>query len=168
MDIIQLMPIHPIGVLLRKGKIGSPYSIKDYRSIDPNMGTMEDLKELFDKAHALGLKVIMDIVFNHTSRDSILTEEHPEWFYHKPNGEFANRVGDWSDITDFKFEYPELEKYLSDTLLQYVRLGADGFRFDVASLIPYSFFAHTFPLLRKEKEDLFFWQKGREKKLQEF
>ena len=155
-DIIQLMPIHPIGVLLRKGKIGSPYSIKDYRSIDPNMGTMEDLKELFDKAHTLGLKVIMDIVFNHTSRDSILTEEHPEWFYHKPNGEFANRVGDWSDITDFKFEYPELEKYLSDTLLQYVRLGADGFRFDVASLIPYSFFAHTFPLLRKEKEDLFF------------
>ena len=155
-DIIQLLPVHPIGLLQRKGTVGSPYSIKDYRSIDPNYGTMDDLKELFDKAHSLGLKVIMDIVFNHTSRDSILTEEHPEWFYHKPNGEFANRVGDWSDITDFKFEYPELEKYLSDTLLQYVRLGVDGFRFDVASLIPYNFFAYTFPLLRKENPDLFF------------
>ena len=62
---------------------------------------------------------------------------------------------DWSDITDFKFEYPELEKYLSDTLLQYVRMGVDGFRFDVASLIPYSFFAYTFPLLRKENPDIF-------------
>lgn len=154
-DYIQLLPIHPIGVVARKGKIGSPYSIKDYRKINPDYGTMEDFKELLDKAHELGLKVIMDIVFNHTSRDSVLSIEHPEWFYHKPNGEFSNRVGDWSDITDFKFEYPELEKYLSDTLLQYVRMGVDGFRFDVASLIPYSFFAYTFPLLRKENPDIF-------------
>ena len=154
-DYIQLLPIHPIGVVARKGKIGSPYSIKDYRKINPDYGTMEDFKELLDKAHEFGLKVIMDIVFNHTSRDSVLSIEHPEWFYHKPNGEFSNRVGDWSDITDFKFEYPELEKYLSDTLLQYVRMGVDGFRFDVASLIPYSFFAYTFPLLRKENPDIF-------------
>jgi glycosidase len=154
-DYIQLLPIHPLGVLSRKGSIGSPYSIKDYRSFNPDYGTEADFKELLKEAHSLGLKVIMDIVFNHTSRDSILTIEHPEWFYHKPNGEFANRVGDWSDITDFKFEYPELEKYLSDTLLYYVRLGVDGFRFDVASLIPYEFFAYTFQLLRKENPEIF-------------
>lgn len=155
-DYIQLLPIHPIGVVARKGGVGSPYSIKDYRTINPDYGTMDDFKELLTKAHSLGLKVIMDIVFNHTSRDSILSIEHPEWFYHKPNGEFANRVGDWSDITDFKFEYPELEEYLYDVLLQYVRMGVDGFRFDVASLIPYNFFAYTFPLLKKENPDLFF------------
>lgn len=154
-DIIQLLPIHPIGKKDRKGTVGSPYSIMDYRKINPDYGTIEDFKELLDKAHKLGLKVIMDMVFNHTSRDSVLTEEHPEWFYHKPNGDFSNRVGDWSDITDFKFTYPELTTYLYETLLMYVRLGVDGFRFDVASLIPYEFFAYTFPLLRKENEDLF-------------
>ena len=154
-DIIQLLPIHPIGVLDRKGSVGSPYAIKDYRAINPDYGTIEDFQTLLDEAHKLGLKVIMDVVFNHTSRDSVLTEEHPEWFYHKPNGDFSNRVGDWSDITDFKFEYNELTQYLCDTLLMYVRMGVDGFRFDVASLIPYEFFAYTFPILRKENEELF-------------
>ena len=154
-DIIQLLPIHPIGKKDRKGTIGSPYSIYDYREINKDYGTKDDFKKLLDEAHKLGLKVIMDIVFNHTSRDSVLTQEHPEWFYHKQNGDFSNRVGDWSDITDLKFEYPELTKYLADTLLMYVRMGVDGFRFDVASLIPYEFFAYTFPLLRKENEDIF-------------
>ena len=154
-DYIQLLPIHPIGVKERKGTIGSPYSIKDYREINKDYGTVDDFKALLNKAHRLGLKVIMDIVFNHTSRDSKLAQAHPEWFYHKQNGEFANRVGDWSDITDFKFEYPELEKYLSDTLLYYVRMGVDGFRFDVASLVPYDFFAYTFPLLKKENPEIF-------------
>ena len=154
-DIIQLLPIHPIGKKDRKGSVGSPYAIYDYRQINPDYGTMDDFKKLLDEAHKIGLKVIMDVVFNHTSRDSVLTEEHPEWFYHKQNGDFCNRVGDWSDITDLKFEYPELTKYLADTLLMYVRMGVDGFRFDVASLIPYEFFAYTFPLLRKENDDIF-------------
>lgn len=154
-DYIQLLPIHPIGLKDRKGRSGSPYSIMDYMEINKDLGTIDDLKELLNEAHKIGLKVILDIVFNHTSRDSKLSIMHPEWFYHKPNGDFANRVGDWSDITDFKFEYPELINYLSDVLLYYVRLGVDGFRFDVASLIPYDFFAYTFPLLRKENPDIF-------------
>ena len=154
-DYIQLLPIHPIGLKDRKGRSGSPYSIMDYMEINKDLGTIDDLKELLNEAHKIGLKVILDIVFNHTSRDSKLSVMHPEWFYHKPNGDFANRVGDWSDITDFKFEYPELINYLSDVLLYYVRLGVDGFRFDVASLIPYEFFAYTFPLLRKENPDIF-------------
>ena len=99
-DYIYLLPIHPIGEKSRKGSIGSPYSIKDYWEINEDLGTVDDFKSLINKAHETGLKVMMDIVFNHTSKDSRLLKERPEWFYKNEKGEFANRVGDWDDITD--------------------------------------------------------------------
>ena len=70
-DIIQLLPVHPIGIKGRKGTMGSPYAIRDYRAISPDLGTLDDLKALFDEAHRLGMKVIMDMVFNHTARDAV-------------------------------------------------------------------------------------------------
>ncbi|MBQ2244266.1 MAG: alpha-amylase, partial [Oscillospiraceae bacterium] len=96
-DVIWLMPIHPIGEKARKGTLGSPYAIRDYRAVNPEYGTMEDFKALVDDIHALGMKCIIDVVYNHTSPDSWLVEHHPEWFYHKPDGSFGNHVGDWSD-----------------------------------------------------------------------
>lgn len=75
-DFVWLMPIYPIGEEGRKGSLGSPYAIRDYRAINPELGTLEDFKEFVEKAHKLGLKVMIDIVYNHTSRDSKLLEEH--------------------------------------------------------------------------------------------
>lgn len=137
-DVIYLLPIHPIGKKARKGMVGSPYSISAYDRIDPSLGTLDDFKRLIDKAHTLGLKVMMDIVINHTSRDSDLVFEHPEWFYKDKNGHFANRVGDWSDITDLDYNKRPVWDYFLDVLFDWAKL-VDGFRCDVAPLIPIDF-----------------------------
>ncbi|HHU28916.1 TPA: alpha-amylase [bacterium] len=139
-DYIYLLPIHPIGEKSRKGSIGSPYSIKDYWEINEDLGTVDDFKSLINKAHETGLKVMMDIVFNHTSKDSRLLKERPEWFYKNEKGEFANRVGDWDDITDLDTTKDNgLYDELISIVLHYVKMGVDGFRCDVASLIPLKF-----------------------------
>ena len=137
-DAIWLLPIHPIGTDKRKGSLGSPYAIMDYRAINPEFGTADDFAALCDAAHALGLKVLIDVVYHHTSPDSVLLKTHPEYFYRKPDGSFGNHVGDWTDIVDFDFSDRGLWDELIDTLCfwaQYV----DGFRCDVASLVPLAF-----------------------------
>ena len=108
-DIIWLLPIQPSGKEKRKGSLGSPYAISDYRAINPEYGTMEDFKRLCDDVHAKGMKIIIDCVYNHTSPDSVLAKEHPEWFYHKKDGSFGNRVGDWSDVIDLDYSHKNLK-----------------------------------------------------------
>lgn len=137
-DIIWLMPIHPIGEKARKGTLGSPYAIRDYRAVNPEYGTLEDLKELVSDIHSLGMKCIIDVVYNHTSPDSVLAAEHPEWFYRKPDGSFGNHVGDWTDIIDLDYSNRQLWWYQIETLKQWAAI-VDGFRCDVAPLIPMEF-----------------------------
>ncbi len=147
-SILYLLPIHPIGKVARKGKVGSPYSIKDYRAIDKAQGTMEEFQTLINEAHNLDLKVFMDIVFNHTSRDSKMLKMHPDWFFYR-NGKLANRVGDWSDIGDLDFTNMKMRKYLIDTLIKYVNMGVDGFRCDVAPLVPLDFWLDAVQAVNK-------------------
>ena len=137
-DIIWLMPIHPIGSKARKGTLGSPYAISDYRAVNPEFGTIDDFKALVENIHARGMKCIIDVVYNHTSPDSLLAAEHPEWFYHKADGSFGNRVGDWTDIIDLDYSNKELWTYQIDTLKMWAEI-VDGFRCDVAPLIPLEF-----------------------------
>src|SRR4030095_832594 len=77
--ILWLMPIHPIGQENKKGTIGSHYAARNYSAINPDYGTKEDLRRLISEAHRLGMKVIIDIVANHTSWDSVLMK-HPEFY----------------------------------------------------------------------------------------
>lgn len=137
-DVIWLMPIHPIGKEKRKGTVGSPYAISDYRAVNPDYGTLEDFQRLLDDIHRLGMKCIIDVVYNHTSPDSWLAKHHPEWFYHKPDGSFGNRIGEWSDIVDLDYSHPELWDYQIETLKYWASM-VDGFRCDVASLVPLDF-----------------------------
>lgn len=137
-DAIWLMPIHPIGTIKRKGTLGSPYAISDYRAINPEFGTMDDFAHLCDAAHALGMQVLIDVVYHHTSPDSVLVKTHPEYFYKKPDGSFGNHVGDWTDIIDLDFSVPALWDELCDTLCFWARY-VDGFRCDVAALVPLAF-----------------------------
>ncbi len=137
-DIIWLMPIHPIGVKNRKGSLGSPYAICDYRAVNPEFGTIGDLRALVDAIHGKGMKCIIDVVYNHTSPDSVLAKEHPEWFYHKADGAMGNRVGDWSDIIDLDYSSPELWDYQIETLKLWAGI-VDGFRCDVAPMVPIAF-----------------------------
>ncbi len=152
-DIVWLMPIYPTGIECRKGSAGSPYAIRDYRAIDPALGNWDDLKQLVDQAHKLGMKVIVDIVFNHTSPDSVLFKAHPEWFYTNAQGKPASLVEEWSDIIDLDFSHPELQTYLIDTLKMYAGI-LDGFRCDVATRVPVSFWLKAREACAKVNPDL--------------
>jgi glycosidase len=156
-DIIQLLPIHPIGKLNRKGTMGSPYSISNYYEINPDLGTIRDFQNFLNEAHKRDMKVIIDIVFNHTSHDAVYSQAHPDWYYHKPDGSFTNRVGDWWDITDFKFEdNVPLENELINVLRYWTGFGVDGFRCDVAPLLPLSFWKRARQELAALNPDLIY------------
>ena len=99
---------------------------------------MSDFKSLVGAIHGKGMKCIIDVVYNHTSPDSVLSQKHPEWFYHRPDGSFGNRVGDWTDIIDLDYSNRELWDYQIETLKFWAGI-VDGFRCDVAPLIPLEF-----------------------------
>ncbi|MDE7165046.1 MAG: alpha-amylase [Clostridiales bacterium] len=147
-DILYLLPFYPIGKKNRKGSVGSPYSIYDYTEIDPANGTLDDFKNLLRLAHEKGMKVIIDMVLNHTSRDSVLLQQHEEWFYHA-DGKPANKVGDWSDVCDLDYSHKALCERITDILCYWVKLGVDGFRMDVCSLVPAHFWAQAVDALHK-------------------
>ena len=154
-DIIWFMPIHPIGVKKRKGTLGSPYANMDYRSINPEYGTIDDFKSLVNEIHKKNMKCIIDVVYNHTSPDSVLASEHPEWFYHKEDGSFGNKVGDWSDIIDLDYCNLELWNYQIESLKMWAQF-VDGFRCDVAPVIPIEFWNKAREEISKIKKD-FIW-----------
>ncbi len=135
-DALWFMPIHPIGEVARKGTLGSPYSIVDYRAVNPEYGTRADFQQLIERAHALDLKVMIDAVYNHTAHDSVLVAEHPEWFHQDESGKPVTTVPVWSDVIDLQYPNPELTAYLAETIQGWVDFGVDGFRCDVASLLP--------------------------------
>ena len=137
-DIIWLLPIHPIGIEGKEGSLGCPYANRDYRSVHPDLGTMEDFRRLVDAIHAEGMKCIIDVVYNHTSPDSTLRYQHPEFFYHAPDGSFGNRFGDWADVIDLDYTVPALWDYQIESLKMWAGI-VDGFRCDVASLVPVEF-----------------------------
>lgn len=148
-DVIWLMPIHPCGEKNRKGTLGSPYAIRDYRAINPEFGTLEDFKRLVDDIHFKGMRCIIDVVYNHTSPDSVLVQTHPEWFYRKPDGSFGNHIGDWTDVIDLDYSHRELWEYQIETLKQWAAI-VDGFRCDVAPLVPLEFWLQA----RREVEKI--------------
>ena len=153
-DIIWLMPIHPIGEKGRKGSVGSPYAIKDYRAVNPDFGTMEDFVSLIDAIHSKGMKCIIDVVYNHTSPDSVLAKEHPEWFRHNEKGEPVPKVLDWYDIVDLDYSHRELWDYQIDTLKYWAKY-VDGFRCDVAPLLPLEFWKRAREEVEKVRPDAF-------------
>lgn len=154
-DVVWLMPIHPIGKLNKKGSLGCPYSIQDYRQVNPEYGTLEDFKQLCQAAHALGLKVMIDVVYNHTSHDSVLVQQHPDWYHQDKQGHPVTTVPDWSDVIDLVYaDNPALWEYQIESLKMWVKLGVDGFRCDVASIVPLDFWLHTRAEVAKVQSDV--------------
>ena len=137
-DIVWLMPIHPIGVKGKKGSLGCPYANRDYRTTNPAYGTMEDFIALSDAVHERGMKLMIDVVYNHTSPDSVLYAQHPEFFYHGADGRPGNKIGDWADVIDLDYANPGLWDYQIESLCQWARY-VDGFRCDVASFVNIEF-----------------------------
>lgn len=140
-DIIWLMPVHPIGEVNRKGTLGSPYAVRDYRAVNPELGTEAEFRAFVDEAHRLGLKVILDWVANHSAFDNPLTVSHPEWYTRTPEGAMMSPAGtDWTDVADLDFSQAGLRQYMTESLAFWVReYGIDGFRCDVAGWVPTDF-----------------------------
>ena len=137
-DLIWFMPIHPIGVKGKKGSLGCPYANRDYRSVNPAYGTMADFRLLVDEIHARGMKILIDVVYNHTSPDSTLYREHPEYFWRGPDGKPGNKIGDWGDVIDLDYSQRGLWDYQIESLCFWAGI-VDGFRCDVASFVPLAF-----------------------------
>ncbi|WP_199224357.1 alpha-amylase family glycosyl hydrolase [Serinibacter arcticus] len=139
--IVWLMPVHEIGELNRKGSLGSPYAVKDYYSVSSELGTVEDLRAFVEQAHALGLRVILDWVANHTAWDNVLVSERPELYARGWDGELTPTPWwDWDDIVDLDFAAPGMREYMRDAMTYWVReVGVDGYRCDVAGFVPTDF-----------------------------
>ncbi|MFI3279688.1 MAG: alpha-amylase family glycosyl hydrolase [Rikenellaceae bacterium] len=154
-DAIWLMPIYPIGEESRKGSLGSYYSIKDYCDVNPEMGNLDDFDSFLSEAHSLGLKVILDWVANHTARDARWISEKPaDWYERDENGE-ALVPWDWSDTAKLNYSNHEVWQGQIDSMLFWIDRGVDGFRCDMAMLVPTAFWQETAAKLHERKEDVY-------------
>ena len=144
-NIIWLMPVQPIGVVNRKGSLGSYYSVKDYLKVNPEFGTDEDFRSLVKAIHAQGMYVILDWVANHSSWDNMLATQHPEWYTKSREGRFQPTPWrDYDDIIDFDYSQPGLRKYMTEALKFWVKeYDIDGYRCDVASFVPIDFWENA-------------------------
>lgn len=148
-DILWLMPIHPIGKVNRKGTLGSPYAAADFRAVNPEFGAPADLKVFIAAAHAQGLKVILDFAANHSAWDNPLVAEHPDWYLRDWQGRFRpTEWRDYSDIIEFDYDRPELRAWMTETLVGWVRdYDVDGYRMDLAGFVPTDFWNDLRPRL---------------------
>ena len=178
--VLWIMPIQPIGEKFRKGEYGSPYAIRDYYAIDPDYGTLDDFKRLVAEAHKHGLKVIMDLVADHTAWDSVLIKppvavlespraranhtirdnvmtKHPGFYKQDANGKILSPVPEWTDVAGLNYANPQLRAYMITMMKYWVQTcDIDGYRCDVASMVPTDFWMEARAAIGKTKPD-FMW-----------
>lgn len=155
-DILWFMPINPIGIEDRKGELGSYYSVKDYKAINPEYGSIEDFKRIVDKAHSLGMKVMIDWVANHTARDNQWTIDHPDWYLHDKNGKISTPF-DWTDTAELDYDNEDMRREMVSSMKFWIdECDIDGFRCDVAGEVPTDFWNDALNELRLYKKGLFF------------
>lgn len=154
---LWFMPVHPIGVVNRKGELGSYYSVKDYKGINPEFGTLEDFKRLVAAAHKSDMRVIIDWVGNHTAWDNPLTRTNPEFYIRDAQGSFVPPTGtDWTDVIQLDFAAPGLLDYQVEAMRFWLEeVGIDGFRCDFAVGVPTPFWDELAARLRTVNPEVF-------------
>lgn len=157
-DIVWLMPIHPISQTNKQGTLGSPYAIADYRAVNPNYGTMADFKALVNRAHELGLRIMLDWVASHTGRDHAWVKEHPDWYISKDGQMIApvdpqtDKSTNWNDVYALNYNNPDLRRTMIDAMRYWVKeTDIDGYRCNVAGFVPNNFWLELRPELDKIK-----------------
>ncbi len=162
-DIVWLMPVSPIGIDGRKGTLGSYYSIIDYKEINPEFGTMEDFEHFLATAHDLGLKVILDWVANHTSRDADWWKEgKTDWYVMDEETGLPIVEYDWTDIAKLNYKNEDMRAAMLDALKFWVEKGVDGYRCDVAMNVPGDFWAEAWKEVRAINPDVYLLAEGEE------
>ncbi len=159
-NILWLMPVNPIGIKDHKGSIGSPYAVRNYYGINPAYGTKADLQRLVNEAHKRGMKVILDVVLNHTSWDNKLITEHPDFYRHNAAGKIIYPE-DWTDVAWLDYSNPKLRRYIIRMLKYWLTTyHVDGFRCDVAHFIPTDFWDEARAELQKVDPNIFLLAEG--------
>ena len=146
-DILWFMPIHPVSVKNRKGTLGSPYAVADYKATNPDYGTMEDFKHMLKAIHDAGMYCIIDWVPNHTGWDNVWITEHPDWYTKGKDGNITDPINPgtgeswgWTDVADLNYDNPDMRKGMIDAMSFWIKeVGIDGFRVDVAHGVPADF-----------------------------
>lgn len=154
-DVLWLMPIYHIGEEERKGGLGSYYAIGDYVSFNDEFGTLQDFDIFLHEAHALGFKVILDWVANHTARDARWISERPADWYERDENGVALVPWDWSDTAKLNYANHDVWRGQIDAMKYWLERGVDGFRCDMAMLVPIEFWQEVVADLRKVKPDIF-------------
>ena len=136
-DILWLMPVFPIGEKNRKGTLGSAYSVKDYKELNPDYGTKADFKALVKEIHKLGMHVVLDWVANHTAWDNPWIENTPDRYYRDSHGNILAPNDDWTDVAHLNYDNPDTVNAMIDALSYWVKdFDIDGYRCDMAGLVP--------------------------------
>lgn len=165
-DILWMMPIHPISEDGRKGGLGSYYAVKDYYAVNPELGTKEQFKDFVKKAHEMGFKVILDWVPNHSGRDNAWVTEHPDWYERDSTGNMYGPF-DWTDVYVFDYSNPEMRKAMIDAFKYWLtEVDVDGFRCDVAMEVPTDFWNEARPQLEAVKPGMFMLAEAAEPELE--
>ncbi|MBR4267494.1 MAG: alpha-glucosidase C-terminal domain-containing protein [Bacteroidales bacterium] len=156
-DILWLMPIFPISEEGRKGTLGSYYAVKNYTEVNPEFGTLNDLQNLVNHAHKLGMKVILDWVANHTGKDNVWTKEHKDFYNLDSLGNPAIPEGtDWDDVADLNYDNPQMRKAMIEAMKFWLKnADIDGFRCDVAGMVPTDFWVECRKELETVKKPIF-------------
>jgi len=154
-NVIWLMPIHPIGEI---NSVNSPYSVKDYKQVNPEFGTLSDFKALVKKAHDLEMAVIIDWVANHTAWDNPWIS-NPDWYTQDGNGNIVHPPGtNWLDVADLNFDSQAMRLEMINSMNYWItETGIDGFRCDAADFIPFDFWQQAISSINLATERELIW-----------
>lgn len=158
-NILWFMPTFPISTTKSKGPLGSYYAVSDYKAVNPEYGSLEDLKSLVNQAHALGMYVIFDWVPGHTGWDHVWIKDHPEFYLKNEAGEIIDpidpRTGEsfgWTDVADLDYENEAMRAAMKEAMLYWIEeVDIDGYRVDQAYAVPMDFYEDTFAAMRAIK-----------------
>ena len=158
-NILWFMPTFPISTTKSKGPLGSYYAVSDYKGVNPEYGSLEDLKSLVNKAHEMGMYVIFDWVPGHTGWDHVWIKEHPEFYLKNEEGEIIDpvdpRTGEsfgWTDVADLDYDNPAMREAMKEAMLYWIKeVDIDGYRVDQAYAVPMDFYEDTFAAMRALK-----------------
>lgn len=153
--VLWLMPIHPIGERNRKGTLGSPYAVRDYRAFNPDYGSAADFRALVDAVHRRGMRLIIDWVPNHTAPDHAWVRQHPDYYVRDAQGrpsvprDEKGKLTDWTDVAQLDYSNPAVRREMIAAMRHWLQeYNIDGFRMDVAGFLPYDFWREATPALR--------------------
>lgn len=150
-NVLWLMPVYEQGV---KNAVGSPYCIKDYKKLNADYGTMDDLKSLVSKAHGKGMRVLFDWVANHTSWDNAWIQ-NKSWYTQDASGNIISPEGmGWADVADLNYNQADMRAAMIEAMKYWVETAdIDGYRCDYAEGVPDDFWKQAIKELKTIKGD---------------